>query len=47
MGMHHRHDLRPRLEDRRVDKPFEIERALVVADRLPVEPEFDDPGPRR
>jgi hypothetical protein len=42
MGVHDRHDLRPRLEDRRVNEPLEIKRALVVADRLPVEAELDD-----
>ena len=32
----------PRLEYRGVYEPFEIERALVVADRLPVEAELGD-----
>jgi hypothetical protein len=42
MGVHDRHDVGPRLEDRRVNEPLKIERALVVAGRLPVESELDD-----
>jgi hypothetical protein len=42
MGMNDGHDIRPRLENRRVDKAFEIELSAVIADRLPVQAQFDD-----
>src|SRR5712671_6078347 len=37
MGMNDRVDVRPRLIDRGMDEPLEIERTLLVAHRLPVE----------
>ena len=42
MGVNHRVDVRPRLVDGGMDEALEIERALVVAHRLPVEPQLDD-----
>ncbi len=40
VGMHHRHHVGPRLEDRRMDEAFQIRLALVV-DRLALLIELD------
>ena len=42
MRVHHRHDIRPRLEDRRMYEALEIEACVFVTHRLPVEAELDD-----
>ncbi len=42
MRVHDGHDIRPRREDRGVNKAFEIELLAVVAHRLAVEVELDD-----
>ena len=40
--MHDRMDVRPRFVDGGMDETLKIQRALLVAHRLAVEPEFDD-----
>jgi ABC-type phosphonate transport system ATPase subunit len=42
MRMHDRMDIRPRFVDGGMDEALKIQRALLVAHRLAIEPEFDD-----
>src|SRR6516165_684068 len=42
MGMDSGHDVRPRREDRRMDKTFEIKGAVLAAYRLTVQVKFDN-----